>query len=96
MKKFKIATWNMDYWRRNKDNRLQVEEAWGYVLDEPKPGIFLFQEGRYSTIILEKKGDSTTSIKGRRISSGSMKPPSNFARSFQNISDRIELGRMSI
>jgi len=37
----KIITWNMDYWKRNSEQR---ELAWNYLLDTVKPDIALIQE----------------------------------------------------
>ncbi|MGI6364192.1 MAG: endonuclease/exonuclease/phosphatase family protein [Bacillota bacterium] len=36
-----IATWNMDYWKRNKEQR---QAAWDYLTDEIRPDIALLQE----------------------------------------------------
>lgn len=38
----KIATWNMDYWRRKRVHKA----AWNCFLEEAKADIYLFQEGK--------------------------------------------------
>lgn len=36
-----VVTWNMDYWKRNKEQR---QDAWDYLTDEIRPDIALLQE----------------------------------------------------
>lgn len=70
-----VATWNMDYWKRNKEQR---QAAWAYLTVEIRPDIALLQECMPPPDMTKEYNNIYREIGGTRKWGSAVSQPSAF------------------